>query len=69
LCSWNRAQEFSLELWASQCGVFGPWGGDAAKAICEHLGAGEIAQATEGERARLEAIHTLYQRLAPAHAA
>jgi hypothetical protein len=48
--------------------MFGPWGRDAPNAIREHPGAGEVAQATE-EQARLEAIHTLYQRLAPAYGA
>ncbi len=65
----NRAQEFSLELWASQYGVAGPWERDTAGAIREHLLAGEIAEATALEEARLEAIHALYQRLAPAYAA
>jgi len=49
--------------------VAGPWDRDTANAIREDPGAGEVAQATEGERARLEAIQTLYQRLAPAYAA
>ena len=46
----------------------GPWDRDTANAIREHPGAGEVGQATE-EQARLEAIHTLYQRLAPADGA
>jgi len=69
LANWNRGQEFSLELWASQYGVAGPWDRDTATAIRDHLAAGEIAQATEVEQARLEAIHALYERLGPAYAA
>ncbi len=69
LANWNRAQEFSLELWASQYGVAGPWDRDTANVIRDHLAAGEIAQATEVEQARLEAIHALYERLVPAYAA
>ncbi len=69
LANWNRAQEFSLELWASQYGVAGPWDRDTAAAIRDHLLAGELAQATVLAEARVEAIHALYQRLAPAYAA
>ncbi len=69
LANWNRAQEFSLELWASQYGVAGPWDRDTAAAIRDHLLARELAQATVLAEARVEAIHALYQRLAPAYAA
>lgn len=69
LANWNRGQEFSLELWATQYGVAGPWDGDTAAAIRDHLLAGDLAQATALAEARLEAIHTLYERLAPAYAA
>ncbi len=46
LANWNRAHEFSLELWASQYGVAGPWDRDTAAAMRDHLAVGEIAQAT-----------------------
>jgi hypothetical protein len=69
LANWNRGQEFSLELWASQYGVAGPWERDTASAIRDHLLAGELAQATALAEARVEAIQALYQRLAPAYAA
>jgi len=69
LANWNRGQEFSLELWATQYGVCGPWDQDTGAAIRDHLEAGEVAEAAALEQARLEAIHALYQRLAPAYAA
>jgi hypothetical protein len=69
LANWNRGQEFSLELWATQYGVAGPWERDTAAAIRDHLLAGDLPQATALAEARVEAIHALYQRLAPAYAA
>ncbi len=67
--NWTRGQEFSLELWATQYGVAGPWERDTAGAIRDHLLAGDLPRATALAEARLEAIHALYQRLAPAYAA
>ena len=69
LSNWNRAHEFSLELWAARYGIPGPWETDTAQAIRDYLSAGATEEATAVARARLEAIHTLYQRLGPAYTA
>ena len=69
LSNWTPTHEFSLELWANRYSVPGPWDTDTARAIRDRLWAGALDDAAALAQARLEAIHALYQRLAPAYAA